>query len=638
MKDFNWNLVDSSVKKIIVWGTGKWGKAFLSEACLHDISEEQISFTNSSGNNDGEFPRFIASSGLSAMPGKNSIQVVVAIKDTDAVCEIENRLIKSGFTRYFRYTPGKPDYNILTNTTIFMLHRVSDWEIGHLFSNENMKVSPESLDRFLSYLKSQNQEFVALPDLGEYLQSGRSNGIVFTMDDGYKDNLLEALPVFKKHNVPFTIFVTTDFPEKKAVLWWYALEDLILSHDTITLSNGITYDCGTVTAKEKAFLDIRAEILKLEQTNLEAELNGLFKEYNVDWRSKNDELCLSWNDIERLKKEPLVTIGSHTEHHYNLKQLASSDDVEKDVRAGIGILRDKAGINVRVFAYPYGSQNEVGGREISVLKDFHDIDCACLAYGGTISQRLYSEGLKKALPRIMLTEDFINRTVSDGFVAKLWDDYTQTFGSVGKTSPVSRLFGFDRGTPIDRYYIEQFLSENADLIHGNILEIADAGYSRKFSKNQNDTFHVLTLDTPTKDCIQIQGDLTKPEALPENVIDCFICTQTFNFIYDVRNAIRGAYRLLAENGVLLATVSGISQISRYDMDRWGDYWRFTDLSIRKLFAEVFPAENIHTTVYGNALAATCFLQGLAVEDMPDTGLLDDRDSDYQMTIGIVARK
>ena len=134
----------------------------------------------------------------------------------------------------------------------------------------------------------------------------------------------------------------------------------------------------------------------------------------------------------------------------------------------------------------------------------------------------------------------------------------------------------------------------------------------------------------------IIGDLAQPETLPDKMVDCFICTQTLNFIFDVRKAIAGCFRLLKDGGVFLGTVSGISQISRYDMDRWGDYWRFTDLSLKKLFTEYFGEENITIQTYGNVFAANAFLQGLAIEDIGDASLLNVNDSDYQVTLGIRA--
>jgi SAM-dependent methyltransferase len=205
-----------------------------------------------------------------------------------------------------------------------------------------------------------------------------------------------------------------------------------------------------------------------------------------------------------------------------------------------------------------------------------------------------------------------------------------------QTEPISRLFGFDRGVPIDRYYIEKFLDSNRQLIHGNVLEIAENVYSKQFGANVS-KYEILHFDD-TNPRATIVGDLTKPETLPENRIDCFICTQTLNFIFDVGKAVEGCYKVLKTGGCLLATVSGISQISRYDMDRWGEYWRFTDLSIRLLMEKVFGEGNVEVVTYGNSLAATAFLKGLAVDDLPNTSLLDVHDADYQVNIGIKAVK
>ena len=199
-----------------------------------------------------------------------------------------------------------------------------------------------------------------------------------------------------------------------------------------------------------------------------------------------------------------------------------------------------------------------------------------------------------------------------------------------RTEPISRKFG------IDRYYINSFLKQNQSLITGSVLEIAESTYSKQFGHDIS-SYEVLHYDDSNKKAT-IVGDLTKPETLPRERIDCFICTQTLNFIFDVPKAIEGSYKVLKQGGTLLCTVSGISQISRYDMDRWGDYWRFTDLSIRKLMESVFGEGNVEIVTFGNALAATAFLQGLAIDDLPDTSLLDKKDLDYQITIGIKATK
>ena len=202
-------------------------------------------------------------------------------------------------------------------------------------------------------------------------------------------------------------------------------------------------------------------------------------------------------------------------------------------------------------------------------------------------------------------------------------------------SPISRVFGLDRGNAIDRYYIEKFLNNNKLYIKGNILEIEENLYSKKYGHDVT-CFEILHID-PTNLYATIIGDLTKSESLPQGTIDCFICTQTLNFIYDVKKAIEGSYKLLKNKGVFLGTVAGISQISRYDMERWGDYWRFTDLSIRRLFEEVFKEGNVEVELFGNVGICKAFLDGLSLEELPKR-ILDLKDPDYQLIIGIKAIK
>ena len=210
------------------------------------------------------------------------------------------------------------------------------------------------------------------------------------------------------------------------------------------------------------------------------------------------------------------------------------------------------------------------------------------------------------------------------------------FNDLSTVKPLSDVFGLDRGTPIDRYYVENFLKTRSGLIKGRVLEIGDSIYSHRFGGTGVDAYEVLHATNENR-AATIFGDLTDCATLPENAIDCFICTQTFNFIYEVQKAVQGTHHLLKPGGVLLATVAGISQISRYDMDRWGDYWRFTTASIKKLFEPLFNG-GIDIESFGNAMAASAFLQGVAIEDLPDRALLDLNDPDYQLIITIVARK
>jgi hypothetical protein len=204
---------------------------------------------------------------------------------------------------------------------------------------------------------------------------------------------------------------------------------------------------------------------------------------------------------------------------------------------------------------------------------------------------------------------------------------------LARATPVSRRFAMDRGTPIDRHYIERFLGRNASLIAGDVMEIGGACYARKFARAPR-SIAVLHA-APGNPEATLVGDLTCPDTLPAAAIDCLICTQTLNFIFEVGRAVDGIAHLLRPGGVALVTVAGISQVSRYDMSRWGDYWRFTDAALRRLFADRFDAR---VELFGNVAAALAFLQGVAVEDLPDRAILDEVDPDYQLTLGVVARR
>ncbi|MBU0638084.1 MAG: class I SAM-dependent methyltransferase [Planctomycetes bacterium] len=195
--------------------------------------------------------------------------------------------------------------------------------------------------------------------------------------------------------------------------------------------------------------------------------------------------------------------------------------------------------------------------------------------------------------------------------------------------PVSRVFGFDRGQPIDRYYIESFLATHAADIHGRVLEAGDNTYTRRFGGERVQTADVL--NTTPGPGTTVVTDLAEATAIPDEQYDCLVLTQVLPFIFDTRAVVRHCHRILKPGGVLLTTVPGISQISRYDMDRWGDFWRFTDASLRRLLEEAFPPEALELQVHGNVRVASAFLYGLATEEL-STRELDHLDEDYPLII------
>ncbi len=193
--------------------------------------------------------------------------------------------------------------------------------------------------------------------------------------------------------------------------------------------------------------------------------------------------------------------------------------------------------------------------------------------------------------------------------------------------PVSKFWGFDRGTPIDRYFIEGFLereSEKYQDVHLT-LEVGEDTYSRRFFP---DAEHEI-LDYAAG------MDLTKEGTIPDEKYDMFICTQTFHQIYEIRKAIKGSWNLLKNGGVMLATVCG-TIVKQAKCDEYDHFWGFTVSSITRLMKEVY-GDNVTVTPFGNAMVATAFIQGMAIEDL-DPELIDQVDDYYTICISIVAKK
>ena len=209
-------------------------------------------------------------------------------------------------------------------------------------------------------------------------------------------------------------------------------------------------------------------------------------------------------------------------------------------------------------------------------------------------------------------------------------------GSLDRVSPVSDNWGFDRGTPVDRLYIEQFLEHCSGDIHGRVLEVYSDDYTTRFGGERVTQADILH-DKPGLARATVVLDLADPGSAPEKLFDCVICTQTLHLIFDVASAVESLHKLLKPGGVLLLTIPGISPSPQKGLGGYGDYWRFSSASVSRLFSAPFGAENIEVRSYGNVYAATTFLQGLALEEL-DTEKLAYVDADYEMLIALRAVK
>lgn len=190
------------------------------------------------------------------------------------------------------------------------------------------------------------------------------------------------------------------------------------------------------------------------------------------------------------------------------------------------------------------------------------------------------------------------------------------WGDLRRLTPISSVWGLDRGRPLDRYYIENFLERNRADIRGRVLEVKDSGYTDRYGVGVTQA-DVLDIN-PANERATIVADLTKADGIPSETFDCFVLTQTLHQIFDIRSALSHAGRILKPGGVLLCTVPSVSRVDSHyeggDFDE-SDFWRFTEAAVRGLFAEFFPVASFEISGFGNVLTCAAFLYGLAPEEL-----------------------
>lgn len=210
-------------------------------------------------------------------------------------------------------------------------------------------------------------------------------------------------------------------------------------------------------------------------------------------------------------------------------------------------------------------------------------------------------------------------------------------GDLRRLTPISPIFGLDRGQPIDRYYIEGFLAAHAADVAGRTLELGDATYTRRFGGERvtrADVLHVVAGSPGAT----IVADLTDAPQVPSDAFDCVIFTQSLQMIYDCHAALATLHRILRPGGVLLLTTHGISRIGRrLGKDDWGEYWHFTSQSVEAMLAEHFPGAEVSVGTRGNVLSAVAFLHGLAAVELTREEL-DATDPDFEVVITARVRK
>ena len=262
---------------------------------------------------------------------------------------------------------------------VLMLHRVT----GHgskLEHNCQFEITPQALERMILDYQSKDYLFVSIDAVVSMLKNRHfpeKQFVCFTLDDGYKDNLLEAAPIFRKYSVPFCIYVATNFVTGDIALWWYILEDVIMENKQLLLADGRNLPCFTMSEKNRAFSILHDELH--DEAHPKGRFDFLFRNYSYDWRQKAEQLALNILELHELAVDPLCTIGAHTVNHVNLVSL-STHEKQKELANSKELLSSWIGHEVVHFSYPYGAYDE----ECSTIARLLGFSSSTLAWGGSV--------------------------------------------------------------------------------------------------------------------------------------------------------------------------------------------------------------------------------------------------------------
>ncbi len=290
---------------------------------------------------------------------------------------------------------------------ILTFHRVIPAEDRpRIHNHQSLEVSPTHLEQVILFFQQRGYQFYSLDQLYDALAAGtlQKKTVVFTFDDGYQDVYTYAYPVFQRYQVPFTIYVSTNFPDQTAILWWYMLETFVQENESIqfALQGRVhAFPTQTLAEKEAAFAAIRTIILQQpDQLNLEETLQAVFGSQYASLRQRTQSMALSWEEIRELARDPLVTIGAHTINHYPLSQLPSGT-LETEVAGSKAQLENAIGQPVEHFAYPFGKKTEASLREFEAVKQAGFKTGTTTRIGNVFAQH---KALPEALPRISINE------------------------------------------------------------------------------------------------------------------------------------------------------------------------------------------------------------------------------------------
>jgi peptidoglycan/xylan/chitin deacetylase (PgdA/CDA1 family) len=286
---------------------------------------------------------------------------------------------------------------------IFCLHQVlPDGGKKTDFSpNHQLEISTRFLDEALHHISGKGYRLLSLEDAALELQNGAKNKppfAVFTLDDGYRDNMVYAAPIFKKHRCPYTIFITAGYADGNCEIWWKALEHIIAHNQKIEF-DGTTIETTTAAQKNHAWQDLLMHLKAMPELDQRKWLRDLAASHRFDLNAQCQSLAMTWDEIRSLSHDPLCTFGAHTLNHYAVARLPV-DAARRQISESAKRLVDELGKPVTTFAYPYGDMADAGQRDFQLAAECNFAVSVTTRKGNVYTAHKFHP---QALPRVMMS-------------------------------------------------------------------------------------------------------------------------------------------------------------------------------------------------------------------------------------------
>ena len=290
---------------------------------------------------------------------------------------------------------------------ILMLHQVAPGAPEPFEPNRILRVTPEFLDQTIRQVLEAGFDILSLDEVAARLAGPPQIRpfVAFTLDDGYRDNLVHAYPVFKRYGIPFTVYAPTDYIDGTGELWWLGLEKSLATLDRVTLQidgKPRAFPLDTPREKTVAYDTIYWWLRSIDETVARQIVRALCVEADIDMAALCRAQIMGWDELRRLAADPLVTIGGHTRRHYAIARLGPGA-ARAEIVEGIARLEQELGRPVRHFSFPFGDETSAGPRDFAIVRDL-GLSTAVTTRKGTLS-RQHKDALH-SLPRLSLNGDY----------------------------------------------------------------------------------------------------------------------------------------------------------------------------------------------------------------------------------------